>query len=63
MENMTGEGLMTLTMTRELFPHFKRMLESTPFIVGDDEVMVEVRESLGGVITLWTTTRRLSPTT
>lgn len=63
MEQLTGADLMTLTMTREIFPYFKQMLEGTVFIVAGDEVRVEVRGEETGVITLWTTVKSSCPTT
>ena len=56
---MTEEDeLMTLTMTRAVFPFFKEFLEKATRIDGEDEVTVEVKEGPSGVITLWTTVRR-----
>ena len=61
MKELTGDGLMTLTMVREVFPYFKRLLEDNTFIVGEDEVTVKVEEGPQGTITLWTTVRKRDP--
>ena len=55
------DELMTLRMTREVFPHFKRLLDTTTFIVGKNEVRIAVEELWPGVITLsWWARKRLT---
>ena len=46
------DGLLTLTMTRETFPYFKRLLESNRLVDGEDEVQLTVDEESPGVIRL-----------
>jgi hypothetical protein len=50
--------LMTLTMTRAVFPYFKELLEKTTFINGEDEVHMQVDEPKPGIITLSSWARR-----
>ncbi len=52
------DELMTLRMTREVFPHFKKLLETTTFMVGEDEVHITVDEPRPGVITLSSWSRK-----
>ncbi len=53
------DDLLTLTMTREVFPQFKRLLEAGSTIVGDYEVRAEVKEYPPGFIYISTTQRTL----
>ena len=54
MEELTGDDLLKLTMTRAVFPYFRKLLEENILYDGNDEVTVKVEEGPTGIITLWT---------